>query len=56
MSERVITTNFANSSSIYIDEFTDTKDIFRTRKSKYRQNNDQTKTDKQRSTKQYTEN
>jgi hypothetical protein len=34
MSEKVTTTDFTNSSSIYIDEFTDTKDIIRTRKSK----------------------
>ena len=46
MSEKVTTTNFTNSSSIYIDEITDTKDIIRTRKSRDWQNNDQTKKDK----------
>jgi hypothetical protein len=45
-SERVTTTNFINSSSVCIDEVTDTKGIFRTRTSKDRQHNDQTKTDK----------
>jgi hypothetical protein len=45
-SERVTTTNFIYSSSVCIDEVTDTKDIFRTRTSKDRQHNDQTKTDK----------